>query len=164
MRCVPLVATALVLMAGITPVAASATVVPQPCTRTVSINDVTEYEGDPLLHGQPTRPNAFTFTVSTGGCSRAGGVIYSILSTQTEPEDHTRPTGILEWEAGETAPKKINVYVQRDSQQEPNEEFTVKACPGTGVHVERSGLGTILNDDSFTLPSTPLWPNYHCPQ
>lgn len=164
MRCVSLVAAALVMMAGLTPVAASATVVPASCIRTVSINDVTEYEGDPLPHSQPTRPNAFTFTVSTDGCPRAGGVIYSVLSTQTEPEDHSRPSGILEWEAGETTPKKISIYVQRDDQQERNEEFTVKACPGTGVLVERSGLGKILNDDFRTLPSFPTSPNYHCPQ
>jgi hypothetical protein len=164
MRCVSLVATALVMMAGLTPVAASADVVPAPCIRTVSINDVTEYEGDPQPHGQPTRPNAFTFTVSTGGCPRASGVMYSVLSTDTEPEDHSRPSGVLEWEMGETAPKKINIYVHRDNKQERNEEFTLKACPGTGVVVERSGVGKIVNDDSFTLPGSPLWPNYHCPQ
>jgi hypothetical protein len=163
MRCVPLVATALVLMAGITPVAASATVVPL-CIRTVSVNDVTEYEGDPQPHGQPTRPNAFTFTVSTGGCLRASGVMYSVLSTQTEPTDHTWPDGILTWEAGDDTPKKVNVSVLQDNLQESNEDFTLKACPGTGVDVVRSGRGRILNDDSFTLPSTPLWPNYHCPQ
>jgi hypothetical protein len=164
MRGVSLVAAALVMTAGLTPVAASADPVPVTCIRTVSINDVTEYEGDPMPDGEPTRPNAFTFTVSTGGCARAGGVLYSIMSTETEPDDHTWPMGVLEWEAGETTPKKINVYVKRDTKQEPHEDFRVKACPGTGVTVERNGTGTILNDDSFPLRKTPWWPNYHCPQ
>ncbi|MBP2329846.1 hypothetical protein JOF56_010231 [Kibdelosporangium banguiense] len=162
MRYVSLAVATLTVMAGLSPVAASATIAP--CIRTVSINDVTEAEGDPLPGGQRTPPNAFTFTVSTGGCARAGGVIYSVMSTQTEPEDHSRPNGILEWESGDTAPKKINVYVYRDNHQEPTEDFSVMACPSAGVLVERSGHGKILNDDGLTLPSGPALPNYHCPQ
>ncbi|MET0235112.1 MAG: hypothetical protein ABW224_10775 [Kibdelosporangium sp.] len=164
MRCVSLAVAALAVMAGLSPVAASATVVPVPCVRTVSANDITKAEGTAEPGVTFPRPTNFTFTVSSTGCARSGGVMYKVLSLGTETNDHSWPSDVLWWDSGEAADKKVTVAVNRDDDWEPHEKFEVHMCPSTGVVIGSQGIGTILNDDGFTLPPADWSPTFHCPQ
>jgi hypothetical protein len=164
MRWVSIAVAALLAVVGLSPVAASATVVPPPCVRTLTANDVTKAEGTAVPGQVRQQPTMFTFTVTSTGCARSGGVMYTVLSLGTETNDHSWPSDVLWWNAGENDEKEIVVHVYRDDNPEPNEKFEVHLCPSTGVTIGSQGTGTILNDDGRTLPPMDWQPTFHCPQ
>jgi hypothetical protein len=114
----------------------------------VSINDVSLKEGD-------SGTTSFTFTVSLSGASgQTVKVDYSSDDgTALSPGDYNENIGTLSFAPGETS-KSITILVKGDTQFEPNETFTVDLANFVNaIAGKSSGLGTIVNDDTNTLPT-----------
>jgi hypothetical protein len=129
-----------------------------PCIgpRILSIADYAANEGTDAS-GAGT---AFTFSVTSSGCARAGGVDYaSERPAGTGPYDITPVSGSLLFPSGDMSSRTITVAVSPDSTAEPNERFKVWICHGTptAIQISRaSAVGTIINDDFG--PPQPLSP------
>lgn len=114
----------------------------------VSINDVSLPEGD-------SGTTSFTFTVSLSAASgQSVSVDYANTDvTAKSPSDYQEKIATLTFAAGETS-KQITILVNGDTQVEPNETFTVDLFNLVNtVAGKASGQGTIVNDDTNTLPT-----------
>lgn len=115
-------------------------VAPRP---TVSINNVSLTEMDA---GTPS----FTFTVQLSATPTAPVSLNWATSdgTATAGSDYIAASGTLTWAAGDGVPKTIVIYVNGDTQVEPDETFFVTLSNLTGTDPGNvTGTGTILNDD-----------------
>ena len=125
-------------------VAVSCNVVDLP---TVSINDVTQLEGDT---GSTTN---FVFTVTLSEPAPAGGVSFDIATSDDSAmsgSDFDATSARLTIEAGATS-TTFSVPVHGDADLEINETFLVKlsnVSEGFAIG-DGEGLGTITNDDIF---------------
>ncbi|MEO0092412.1 MAG: Calx-beta domain-containing protein, partial [candidate division WOR-3 bacterium] len=110
---------------------------------TMSINDVSHYEGN-------AGTTAYVFTVSLSNPSyQTITVDYSTAdNTATIADnDYTAESGSLTFSSGDVA-KTITVYVNGDNKYELDETFYVNLTNLTNATFEdNQGLGTILNDD-----------------
>jgi Calx-beta domain len=134
-----------------------------PCPRSVSVNDVTAYEGTVTEDYVLFRYKAFTFTVSSGGCAAAGTVSYQTVHGTTEDIDYLAKSGTLSFQAGDGAAQRITVSVWMDRAPGPDEYFYLllsDASPAASIEVaDRQGIATIVNDDEFCAPGGG---DYHC--
>ena len=98
------------------------------------------------------------FTVSrqniTAGLIESGSVDYTTTAdTATEGVDYESSSGTLDISAA-TLPMTISVPVIGDTEEEPNETFTVTLSSPMNVMIaDESGTGTIRDDDSPRGPS-----------
>jgi predicted extracellular nuclease len=124
---------------------------PQP---TLSINDVTQAEGD-------AGTSTFTFTVSLTAAA-AGNVTFDIATADGTAQDDTPATEdndyVAKSETGRTitagnTSATFTVSVNGDTTTEPNETFFVNVTNVTGATAgDAQGLGTITNDDVTLTP------------
>lgn len=124
------------------PVNAILTIVDDDPPPVVSINNVTQNEGN-------SGTTAFTFTVSlTAASSQPVGISYTTANgTATAPGDYAAVQGELIFDPGQTS-KQVTVFVVGDFNNEPTETFTVLlSSPGGASIGDGEGLGTIVNDD-----------------
>ncbi|MBV9470416.1 MAG: hypothetical protein JOZ57_14355, partial [Abitibacteriaceae bacterium] len=121
---------------------ATLTIVDNDPLPTLSINDVTQDEGNSGITN-------FTFTVNLSTASgQSVSVAYATADgTASAGSDYTSTNGTLTFNAGETS-KTITVQVNGDTANEPNETFTVNlANPTNATLADNQGAGTITNDD-----------------
>ena len=147
---------------SITPQGAAATPTPTP-TPSLSINDVTQVEGDPAkgpdvasvggAEGDAGTTN-FVFTVSLNSPAQAGGVSFTVNTADgtTNPATAGSDYVAIVNGAGSIAQGNssttVTVQVNGDTTPEPNETFFVNISGVTGAGVtDGQGLGTITNDD-----------------
>lgn len=125
------------------PINAILTIIDDDNAPTLSINNVTQNEGN-------TGTSPFTFTVSlTGQSSETVTVSYSTANgSATAPADYgSTQQGILTFEPGESS-KQVVVPVVGDYINESNENFFVNLSGPLGATIGGGqGVGTILNDD-----------------
>ncbi len=115
---------------------------------TISIADTS------ITEGNSGSKNA-TFTVSLAAASTATVTVnYATAdNTATAGSDYTASNGILTFNPGETN-KTVTVAVSGDTTVEPNETFLVNLTnPSNATIADAQGIGTILNDDSGSLPT-----------
>jgi hypothetical protein len=109
----------------------------------LSINDVSAYEGS-------SGTTNFTFTVSLSAASgQTVSVTYATANgTATAPSDYTAvPATTLTFNPGETT-KTVTVAVVGDTVAEANETFFVNlSAPTNATITDSQGQGTIQNDD-----------------
>jgi hypothetical protein len=114
----------------------------------VSINDVSQTEGN----GGTT---SFVFTLSLSAASgQTVSVNYTTAdNTAQAGSDYQAANGVVSFAPGETS-KQITVLINGDTQVETNETFAVNLFNLINASVGKvTGLGTIVNDDSN--PSSP---------
>jgi hypothetical protein len=115
----------------------------QNVTSTVSINDITQTEGN-------SGTSNFVFTVSRTSNTDAISVNYSTAdNTAAAPTDYTTiPTTPLNFAAGGPLTQTVSVSVNGDTAVETNETFYVNLSNCTGCVIgDSQGTGTITNDD-----------------
>lgn len=116
-----------------------------PVTPNLSINDVTQAEGD-------SGTTTFTFTVSLSSPANAGGVTFDIATADgtatTANNDYVTNSLTGQTIAQGNSSYMFNVTVNGDTTPEPNETFFVNVTNVSGATVvDGQGLGTINNDD-----------------
>ena len=117
---------------------------------TLSIDDVSTAEGD-------AGTTVVTFTVTKSGATDlAGSTTWSTGDgTATGGSDYTAANGSLSFDAADTT-KVVQIEVQGDVQDEPDEEFSVAlADPTNATITDDTGNATITDDDaaSSTTPT-----------
>lgn len=116
-----------------------------PTLPTISINDVTQNEGN-------SGTTNFTFTVSlSAGSGQTVTVSYSTADgTATAPSDYTAiGATTLTFNPGETS-KQLSVSVNGDTAIESDETFVVNLSnPVNATISDSQGVGTLTNDDSL---------------
>lgn len=100
-----------------------------------------------------------TLTVSrTGGTSGAVGVSYTtVAGTATAGSDYTTTAGTLSWGDGVATARTITVPLLPDTDDEPNEQFTVVLSAPTGgatLGATTTATVTITDDDAAPAPGT----------
>ncbi len=121
----------------------------------LTISDATVTEGDigtTIANFEVTLspPAASTVTIDYSTC----GVGCNSGASATGNEDYAVNVGKLTFSVGETS-RAIPVTVFGDSEIEPDETFYVGIGNAVGVAVvDGSGLGTILDDDAATAPTS----------
>jgi len=114
---------------------------------TVSINDVSQAEGN-------SGTTNFDFTVTLSSASgQVVSVDYTTLGgTAVLGSDYQLASGTLTFNPGETQ-KQLTVLVNGDTQDEPDKTFTVELSKPVNVtYAKYDGLGTIVNDDAVGAP------------
>ncbi len=113
---------------------------------TLSINDVSQAEGD-------SGTTSFVFTVTKTGATEVNASVNfgTADGSALQPGDYASNSGSLTFLPGDVT-KQITVLVNGDIVIEPNEMFTVNlSAPTAATLSDGSGLGTITNDDFFTF-------------
>ncbi|MFL6253420.1 MAG: Calx-beta domain-containing protein [Pyrinomonadaceae bacterium] len=120
-----------------------------PPTPTLSINDVSQDEGN-------AGTTNFNFTVSLSAPAGAGGVSFTVNTadgTATAPSDYTAIVNGAGSITQGSSSTQVNVQVNGDATTEPNETFFVNITNVSGATVaDGQGLGTIQNDDITLTP------------
>ncbi len=132
------------VMAAATP---SPTPTPTPLPL-VSINDVSQAEGN-------SGTAAFNFTVTLSAASgQPVSVNYTTAdNTALASSDYQAANGVVSFAPGETS-KQITVFVNGDTQVEPNETLVVNLYNLINAGVGKvTGVGTIINDDNVAAPT-----------
>ena len=126
-----------------------ATIVDDDPTPTLSINDVA------ILEGTGGTTNAtFTVTLSAASGQTVTVNFGTVAGTAVAPNDFTTTSGTLSFAPG-TVTVNIVVPIVTDAVTEPNETFTVTlTVPVNATIADGTGVGTIINDDSGTGPTT----------
>ena len=114
---------------------------------TLSIGDSTVEEGETAR---------FEVTL-TGTSTQTVTVAYTTVGgTAIQGTDYEAASGTLTFAAGSTTPQFIPVVTTEDTDDEPNEAFTVRlSSPSNATLADDSGAGTITDDDDSgnTLPT-----------
>ena len=114
----------------------------------LSINDVAVIEGN-----SGTVNARFTVTLSAASASTVTVNYATADATATAGSDYVARAGTLSFPAGTTS-QFIDVTVNGDTTVEPNETFLVNlTAPSGATLADGQGVGTILNDDSASLPT-----------
>jgi hypothetical protein len=127
------------------PSTATLTIVDDDPAPSISINDVSQAEGN-------SGTIAFNFTVSLSAASgKTVSTNYTTVdNTALGGSDYQPANDVLTFSPGQTS-KQITILVNGDTQVEPNETFLVTLYNLNNASVGKAtGLGTILNDDSTT--------------
>ena len=123
------------------PGASVLTIIDNDSTPSISINDVTQAEGN--------GPNQMLFDVTLSAASNQSvSVSYSTLNgTAIAGQDYTAVSSSVTFNAGEIS-KQITVNIIGDFTIEPDESFFVNLTNSTGAPIfDSQGVGTLLNDD-----------------
>ena len=111
-------------------------------TPTISINDVSLYEGN-----SGTTDAVFSVTISPPPALPASVSFATADGSAVAPGDYVSTNGVLSFAPGETN-KSIVVKVVGDTSYELNETFNINlSSPSNASFSKSSGIGTILNDD-----------------
>jgi hypothetical protein len=112
---------------------------------TVSVNDVSQAEGNP-----PPTFSPMNFTVSLANPSVVQVTVHfqTANGTATSPSDYAAKSATVTFAPGETS-KVVNVPIKADSVPEANSEtFTVNLSAPTNAAIgDGQGVGTIMDDD-----------------
>lgn len=114
----------------------------------LSINDVTITEGNPLSNGAPSTKNA-TFTITLSAPSGQSVSVNAITANGTakSPSDYTGGGKALTFAPGQTS-KTFSVPVVGDLLDEDNETFFVLLSSPANASIARGrGVGTINDND-----------------
>jgi len=125
------------------PSAATGTIENDDAAPTLSINDVSQFEGN-------SGTTSYVFTVTkTGATAVTASVSFATADgSAIQPGDYTSNSGTLTFLAAETT-KDITVLVKGDTVYETNETFGVNlSAPSQATLADGSGTGTIQNDDA----------------
>lgn len=121
---------------------------PNGATPALSINDVTQTEGN---SGMIT----YSFTVSLDSPAHAGGVTFDIATANNSASagsDYIAKSSTGQSIAAGSKTATVEVTVNGDTMVEPDETFFVNVTNVSGATVsDGQGLGTITNDDLPTL-------------
>ena len=113
----------------------------------ISITDVSLFEGTPGNGSRPTTTFAFQLKLSNPSAFSVTVDFATKDGTAVAPSDYTAVSGTMTWTPGSTQ-RTLNVYVIKDLTLEANETFTVVLSGPTGATLaDTSALGTIKNDD-----------------
>ena len=108
----------------------------------LSINNVTVTEGD-----TGTTTAGFSVTMSAASGQTVTVDFATVNGTATAPSDYASATGTVTFAPGTTT-QPVNISVQGDTVDEPNEAFTVNlSAPTNATIFDGQGVGTITNDD-----------------
>ena len=119
----------------------------------ISINDVTVTEGD-----VGTSPATFTVTMSAASGQTVTANYTTFDNTATAPADYISATGTVTFAPGTTT-QTVNVSVQGDTLDEPDENFFVNlSSPNNATIFDVQGVGTINDDDATPKRYTALTP------
>ena len=124
-------------------------------TATLSIDNVTETEGN-------SGTIDYVFTITHSGAEVIGGYGVTFFTSNVEaraPSDYTANGGRIDFTSGTIGEtQNITISVNGDTAVEINETFNVVLnsviAPGKNITIDpagKTGVGTILNDDSTTL-------------
>jgi uncharacterized protein len=135
-----------------TPRNTSTALSPCPVGRTLSINDVSEDEGN-------SGTTTVTFTVSLSSAAPATGVTFDIATADgsaQQPGDYTQKSLTAQTIPSGESTYMFTVDVNGDTAGEDDETFLVNVTNVTGATIsDGQGQGTIVNDDSTCgLPYT----------
>ena len=121
------------------------TIVNDDAAPTVSINNVTQAEGN-----SGTTPFTFTVSLSAASAQTVTVNFATANGTATAGSDYTAANGTLTFTPGTTS-QSVTVNVTGDTTCEPDETFTVNLSGATNATIgTASGTGTITNDDPCT--------------
>jgi hypothetical protein len=130
---------------------ASFSLSPPPPQPSISINDVSQLEGN-------KGTTAFNFTVSLSASSSQTVTVHfatqdgTATSKKGKNNDYTAKSGTVTFKPGQIT-QTITIQVSGDKTPEPNETFFVNLSNPTNATIaDGQGLGTILNDDG-AVPS-----------
>lgn len=113
----------------------------------ISITDVSLFEGTPGNGSRPTTTFAFQLKLSNPSATSITLDFATKDGTATAGSDYTAVSGTLTWTPGSTQ-RTVNVFVTKDVYVEANETFTLELSGPTGATLaDTSGLATIKNDD-----------------
>jgi|GEM_PF-2009321 len=111
----------------------------------LTINDVSTVEGDAgttgfaftiALSAAPPAPVSVTWATADGSATAASG-------------DYASGTATASWNAGDSAPRTITVFVNGDTDIELDETFSVQLSNANGATIaDGTGTGTIQDDDT----------------
>ena len=114
-----------------------------PPAPTVSIGNASKSEGN-----SGTSNMTFTVTLSKAATSAVSVQYATSNGTATAGSDYVSGSGTLTFAAGETS-KTVNIGVNGDAVNEPDETFVVTLSAPSGVTIAgATGTGTITNDDA----------------
>ena len=114
---------------------------------TISINDVSEFEGD----DDPNKEFIFTISLSLEPYRQVDVFFWTNDNTAIESLDYSYEGGQLTFLPGETE-QQVEVTVWGDGRYEGDETFTVDLSgPVNATIADGSGLGTILDDDPYPI-------------
>jgi predicted extracellular nuclease len=121
-----------------------------PAAVTLSINDVTQAEGN-------SGTTNFNFTVSLNQAAPAGGVSYTVNTADGTAtlaySDYQQISNLNDSIPEGQTSKTVTVLVNGDTATEANENFTVNITNVTGATLgDGTGIGTISNDDVNLVP------------
>lgn len=120
---------------------------PEPVLPIITVNDVSFSEGD-------NGTSQAVFSVSLSQASTEAVTVNYVTSDQTAVAgvDYDAASGSLTFAPGETT-KDVSVTVISDYVVEPDETFQLNLSNVNGASIDDgTGVATILNDDSATLP------------
>ena len=110
---------------------------------TLSINDVTVTEGN-----AGTTPATFTITLSAASGQTVTVNYATANGTATAPADYTSATTTTVTFAPGTTTQTVNILVQGDTLDEPDETFFVNLSNATNATIsDAQGVGTITDND-----------------
>ncbi len=136
---------------GATPaqLTATATIIDDDTTPTVTIDSVSKVEGDAgtqiytftvTLSAHPTQTVTINYTTEDDTATSTGA-----------DADYAATSGTLTFAPADPLTKTIEVIVNGDETGEPTESFKVKLTVINGVPAALEGIGTIVDDDSFPV-------------
>jgi hypothetical protein len=109
----------------------------------LSVSDISVKEGD-----SGTTNAAFTVVLSAASEHTVTVDFATADVTTTAGADYQDVSGTLTFAPGEIT-KVVNVLINGDTQQEPNETFILKlSSPSNATIAKADGIGTIIDDDS----------------
>ena len=118
--------------------------VTQTALPTLSINNVSQFEGN-----AGTTPFVFTVTLSTASSQTVTVNYATVNGTAVPPTDYQATASSLSFAPGETS-KTITILVNGDTTNEGDETFFVNLSNATNALIATSnGTGTIRNDDGI---------------
>ncbi|HEY6806376.1 MAG TPA: Calx-beta domain-containing protein [Pyrinomonadaceae bacterium] len=111
---------------------------------TLAVNDVSINEGN-----SGTSTATFNVTLSPASSQTVTVQYATANNTATAGTDFVSTSGTLTFAPGQTS-QPVNVTINGDTQQEPNETFFVNLSSATNASIDDSqGVGTIINDDNL---------------
>ncbi|MGH9279802.1 MAG: hypothetical protein ACRD12_17100 [Acidimicrobiales bacterium] len=140
---------------------ASASVCETQTTREVYASDVKVTEGNPFGSTIAGNVTKMEFTVHTFGCLTAVAMPWEVRADNVVPgadvadnDDYQHPTnsypkGTLTWGDGDSTPRKVSVFIWRDTKPEADETLALYRgwAKGMSIPFGHVAVGWIVDDD-----------------